>query len=136
MRGVIARFDLVWIDIQRIGPNIDEHRNGSAQHHRICRRRKCIGRHDDFIPRTEVRQDGGHFKRSRARMRQQGVTRAHALLEPGLAAAGVVIVSFQFPPSDRVRKIRNLVAGDGRQIEWNSSNLRSCFVSTPGHILR
>ena len=50
------------VDIERIGANIDKHRYRTAQHKRVGCRNEGVGRHDDFVTRTDIGEDRRHFQ--------------------------------------------------------------------------
>ncbi len=111
------RFDFALVDVQRIGTDIDKHRHGAAQHEGVGRGDEGKRRHDDLVARLQVGQHRGDFQRSRARMRQQRLLAADALLQPAIAFARELAVAGQVAAGVGLRDIPEFFAGHIRLIE-------------------
>ena len=60
---------------------------------------------------------------------------AKLVLEPSLAAAGVIIIGLEFTPPKRVFKVRDFLASHGWQVEWNRSDFGSHPSANTRHAL-
>ena len=56
------RLDQRFVDVERVGPDVDEHRHAAAEHKGVGRRDEGVGRHHHFIARSDVGQDGRHLE--------------------------------------------------------------------------
>src|SRR5471032_2874993 len=80
---------------------------GTAPGKCIRGRYEGIRRHDDFIARCEIAQDGGHVERARAGMGQERALAAEPLFEPSMSAR------------QRVGDIREFRADCRRLVKWD-----------------
>ena len=63
-----CRLNQGFVEIERVGTNIDEHRYGAAQHDGVCGRDEGERRHDDLVARLKVEKQRGHLECGSARM--------------------------------------------------------------------
>ncbi len=61
--------DQPFIQIERILPDIDEHRNRAAQDKSVCSRHKGVGRQDNFVATFDVQQQRCQIQRRRTGVR-------------------------------------------------------------------
>ena len=87
------RFDFGFVDVHGIRTQVDEHHFGAAQHKGVGGGNEGKTRHDHFVTRLYIQQDGGHFQRRGAGRRQQHFRAAETLFHPLLAAAGKAAVA-------------------------------------------
>ena len=80
------RVDGALVEVQRVGPDVDEDRHAAPQHERVRRRHERERGHDHFVARQDVAEQRGHFQRPRTGMRQQRLDAAHLRFQPRLAA--------------------------------------------------
>ena len=74
--------DLGFIDVQRVVADVHEDWHASPENEGVGRRHERERRHDDLIARSDIRQEGGHFQRRRARVGQQRLAHRRSLFEP------------------------------------------------------
>ena len=111
------RLDLPLVEIERIGPDVHEHRPRAAQHEGIGRRDERERRHDDFVAGLEIDEQRRHLERGRARMCQEHLGGADAPLEPGLALLREAPVSGELAGGHSLLDVRELRAGQVGTIE-------------------
>ncbi|MNC56016.1 hypothetical protein D3C75_1055860 [compost metagenome] len=56
------RFNLGFIDVHGVWTQIDKHHHRPAQHKGVSGGYEGVARHDHFITRLDIQQDGGHFQ--------------------------------------------------------------------------
>ena len=74
------------VEIERVGPDICEHRCSPAQRDGVGARYECERRHDRFVARTEFSKQRREFEACCRRMRQVSARGIHLCCKPGLAA--------------------------------------------------
>ena len=80
--------DLHLVDVQRVGPDVDEHRHAAAQHEGVGSRDEGERRHDDLVARPDAGEDRGQLEGRSARLGEQRRVAAGRLLQPRLASPG------------------------------------------------
>ena len=109
--------DQPFIEIERVLPDIDEHRHRAAQHEGVGGRHEGVGRQDDLVAAFQVEQQRGHVQRGRAGMRQQCLGAAGSLLDPLMTALGERPVAGKMIVALRLGRIDHLLAGGVRSVE-------------------
>ena len=117
VRGVTACVDQPLVEVERVGPDVHEHRHRAAQHEGVGGGNEGEGRHDHLVPGLEVAQDRRHLQRGGAGMREQRAFRAEVLLEPLVALAGEAAVPRQMPVAHRGGDVLQLGADGERLVE-------------------
>src|SRR5467141_420039 len=118
------------VDVERIGPDIDEHGDTAAQHERVGGRHEGIRRHDHFIAWPDIRQDRRHLERRSAGMRQQRLATSGALFKPCVAAAGKRAVPRKVTLGMSLGDIPELLAGHVGLVERNIDGRQPAFLAT------
>ena len=111
--------DQPFVEIERVLPDVDEHRDRAAQHERIRRRHEGEGRHDHFVAALDVEQQRRHVERRGAGMRQQRLGAAGSLLDPLMAAFRERAVAGKVGVAMRFGQIVEFLARRVRAVEWN-----------------
>ena len=112
-------FDLCFVNIHGIRPDIDKNRYGTAQNHCVCGAGKGIAWKDDLITLLKIAKDCSHIKRTGTACRQKNVLCMKALLHPCAAALGEFSVAGNPLLFDCVSDVIHFVADDRRHIETN-----------------
>ena len=86
-------FDLFFVNIHGIRTNIHKNRHAAPQHKRICRGNKCVRRHNNFIPRFDIRQNRGKLRRMGTGSRHQALRRSGFFFKPATRLFGKFPVS-------------------------------------------
>ena len=111
--------DQPFIQIERVLPDIDEHRNRAAQHESVCGRHKGVGRQDDFVAAFDVQQQRCQIQRRRAGVSQQCLGATSLRFDPLMAAFGERPVAGEMVIALRLGRIDQLLARRVRPVEWN-----------------
>ena len=69
-----------------------------------------VRRHDDLVARLHLGQQRCHLEPGRAGMREQGLVRAGARLQPGRAALGKTAIAGQVPLGMCLRNVPQFLA--------------------------
>jgi hypothetical protein len=107
------------VEVERVFADIDEHRHAAAQHEGVGRRDEGVRGHDDLVAGLHVHQQCRHLQRRGARVRQQRLVAAGALLDPVVAALGERPISRQAPIEMGFGNVVKLLAGHVRPVEGN-----------------
>jgi hypothetical protein len=109
--------DQPFIEIERVLPDIDEHRHRAAQHERVGGRHEGVGGQDDLVAAFDVEQQRRHVQRRRAGVGQQRPGTAGSFLDPLMAALREGPVAGEMVVALRLGRIDHLLAGGMGQVE-------------------
>ena len=103
--------DQRFVEIERVGTNVDEDRYGTAQHDGIRGRNEGERWHDHLVTRLKVEQQRGHLERGGARVGQQCLGRIETLLQPLVAAPRKAAITGSVRARNRLPDIVELITG-------------------------
>ena len=72
VRGVIRRFEVLLVEVQRVRRGVGEHRLAPRRTNALTRRNERERGHDHFVAGLDVEQQRRHFQRMRARRGERG----------------------------------------------------------------
>ena len=124
--GRDRRFDQALVQIQGVGPHIDEDGDRAAEHERIGGRNEGVRGHDDLVARLDPGENCRHLQRGGARMSEQRLAAAGVPLQPQMTLPREWPIAGKVPVRLRLGDIGQFLARDVRSIEGNarSSMLR------------
>ena len=106
-----GRFDQALIKIQRILANIHKHRHAAAQHKSIGGGNKGKRRHDNFVARLDIQQQGRHLQGGGTGMGQKRLGTTGPLLKPLVASLGKRPITGQHVAELGLGNVIKLLAG-------------------------
>ena len=98
-------FQLPFVQIQCVGPDVGKDDFRAAQGKRVGRGHEGERRHDDFIAGLDVQQQGAHFERVGAGGGDHGLGHAERLFEKRLALPRVGLVPRDLPDGHRAEYV-------------------------------
>ena len=120
--------DLTLVDIESVGPDVDEDGHAAAKHERVGGRDERERRHDDFVARLNAGDKRRHLERSRAGLRQERPAASDRICQPLFAPPRELPVARQMRPVDRFANVVELPPGDVRPIEWHHRHQTACLA--------
>ena len=111
--------DQPFVQIERILPDVDEHRHRAAQNEGIRGRYEGVGRQDHFVAAFDVQQQRRHIQRGGAGVGQQRLGAAGSFLDPLMTALGERPVAGEMIIALRFGRIDHLLAGGIGPVERN-----------------
>ena len=119
------RLDPRLVDVQRVGPDVDEDRRRAAQRERVRRRDERERRHDHLVAGSHAAEDRRHLEGRRAGVGEERLPGADPLLEPGAAALGERAIAREMAVRVGLGDVVELPAGHERLVERDHAGSRS-----------
>lgn len=116
--------DLLFIDVQRVRPDVAEHRPRPPQHKGIGGGDKRVSRHDHLVPLPDIQQDGRHLQGMRAGGGQKSAPASGELLQQLFAFFGKGLVAGNLAGLHRLADIIHLPALQGGLVKGNAETFR------------
>jgi hypothetical protein len=116
--------DLIRVEIERVGTNVDEDRRCTAQRNCIGARHEGEGRHDDLVAGPEAGEQGRELERRSRRMGEVDARRIQPRGEPCLAAVGERSVAGKMALLQRLADIVELASHHDGLTETNLHHMR------------
>ena len=108
--------------------HINKHNFRTAQHEGIGGGDKGVARHDHFVARLDIQQDGRHLQRCGTGWRQQNFGATEALFHPLLAATGKTAIAAQLAAAHRGLHVIEFSTHDWWGVKWDHGV--TCIAST------